>query len=85
MVINVGVDSLVGLLPVLGDIFDFAYKSNIRNLQIYREALKGERRPVKDWAFIGLVLAILLVIAALPFIALIYLVKLFALYAPRWF
>src|ERR1051326_210569 len=42
MVINVGIDAFVGSLPVVGDIFDFAYKSNIRNIQIYREALTGE-------------------------------------------
>src|SRR4030095_2046325 len=28
MVINVGVDSLVGAVPFFGDVFDFAFKSN---------------------------------------------------------
>jgi hypothetical protein len=75
MVINVAVDSLLGALPLLGDIFDFAWKSNVRNVQIYREALRGERRPVKDWAFILFVAVILLVILSLPLIGLIYLAK----------
>src|SRR5262252_1667977 len=39
MVINVGIDAFVGSVPIFGDIFDFAYKSNMRNMQIYREAM----------------------------------------------
>ncbi len=75
MLINIAVDSFLGALPLLGDIFDFAWKSNVRNVQIYREALRGERRPVKDWAFILFVAVILLVILSLPLIGLIYLAK----------
>ena len=73
MVINVAFDALVGTVPLFGDVFDFAYKSNMRNMQIYREASMGARRAVKDWAFIGLVALVLLVIPLLPLIGLIYL------------
>ena len=73
MVINVAIDAFVGSLPLFGDIFDFAYKSNMRNIQIYREALRGERRAIKDWAFIVLVALVLLVIFLLPLIGLIFL------------
>src|SRR5262245_40525821 len=55
MVINVAFDALLGSLPLVGDLFDFEYKSNIRNVQIYRQEMVGERRAVKDWAFIALV------------------------------
>jgi hypothetical protein len=34
MLLNVGVDFLVGEIPVLGDLFDFAFKANQRNLLI---------------------------------------------------
>lgn len=34
MAANVGIDSLVGAVPILGDIFDVAFKANIRNLKI---------------------------------------------------
>src|SRR5436309_2265011 len=73
MVINVAIDAFVGSLPLFGDIFDFAYKSNMRNIQIYREALSGDRRAIKDWAFIVLVVLVLLVIFLLPLIGLIFL------------
>ena len=84
MVINVGVDSLLGAVPFVGDIFDFAYKSNIKNVEIYREALRHERRVAKDWAFIVLVGAILLVFFSLPLIGLFYLAKLLGPYMPTF-
>ena len=80
MVINVGVDSLVGAIPFFGDIFDFAFKSNMYNLKIYREALRGERQPLRDWFFILFVSVILLVIVLLPIVGLIYLTKLLMSY-----
>ncbi|MBG8553895.1 DUF4112 domain-containing protein [Hymenobacter guriensis] len=36
MVINVVLDSLIGSIPILGNIFDFAYKANDRNVQLLR-------------------------------------------------
>lgn len=34
MVMNVVVDGLLGMFPLLGDIFDAAYKANLRNVQL---------------------------------------------------
>ena len=42
MAANVAIDSLFGAVPVLGDIFDVAFKANIRNLAIIEEHL-GKR------------------------------------------
>lgn len=39
---NVALDGLAGAIPVLGDIFDLAFKSNRRNLRILREHLGRE-------------------------------------------
>jgi hypothetical protein len=75
MVINVGVDSLVGAVPFLGDLFDFAFKSNRYNLEIYREAIRGERQPVRDWFFVLFVSLALLVIVLLPIVGLVYLTR----------
>ena len=36
---NVLIDFLVGSIPVLGDIFDVAFKANIRNLELARREL----------------------------------------------
>ena len=76
MVINVAFDTLGGTVPLFGDIFDFAFKSNMYNLQIYREAIRGERQPIRDWLFIGLVVLILAAIVLLPVVGLFFLTKL---------
>ena len=75
MVINVALDSLAGAIPFVGDIFDFAFKSNVYNLRIYREALRGERKPLRDWFFILFVVLALLAIIVLPIVGLIYLTR----------
>ena len=38
MMLNLTIDSVLGVVPVLGDIFDFAFKSNQRNLALLRDA-----------------------------------------------
>jgi len=39
MLANVGFDAAVGAIPVAGDLFDFAFRSNSRNLRIVRRHL----------------------------------------------
>jgi hypothetical protein len=36
MIGNILIDTLVGMIPLLGDLFDFAFKSNVKNLKILR-------------------------------------------------
>jgi len=36
MVLNLGVDLLVGIIPFVGDLFDLGFKSNVRNLDLFR-------------------------------------------------
>ncbi|SNB64847.1 protein of unknown function [Arboricoccus pini] len=51
---NVGLDFAVGAVPVVGDLFDFAFKASTRNMRIvrrYMEAMdgpiiEGDYRPV---------------------------------------
>ena len=75
MLLNVGFDTLLGAVPVAGDLFDFAFKSNIRNMQIYRESMSGTRNSTRDWVFIVLVVFVLAVLMILPIVGLIYLLK----------
>lgn len=76
MLLNLGVDTAVGSIPVVGDFFDFAYKANSKNLRIYRESLSGNRKPLKDWGFVVMVVAFLLAMIVLPILGLIYLTQL---------
>lgn len=36
---NIGIDTLLGAVPVAGDLFDFVYRSNTKNLKIIRKHL----------------------------------------------
>jgi hypothetical protein len=61
MVVNLVVDIAIGAIPLLGDIFDFAFRSNSRNLTLFRRhALDPEASTRGDQRFFaGLVLALL--------------------------
>ena len=39
MAANMGVDFVVGSIPLLGDLFDMGFKSNLRNVQLLRQHL----------------------------------------------
>ena len=41
MVKNIALETFVGFIPVVGDIFDFYFKANIRNLDILEQHLAG--------------------------------------------
>jgi hypothetical protein len=66
MIANVGIDSAVGSIPLLGDFFDFAWKANSRNLDLYRASVRGQHHPKHDWAFLTLLLLGLVAILAVP-------------------
>src|SRR5262245_1681051 len=66
MMANVAVDTLLGGIPFVGDVFDFAFKSNTRNIQIYQEHLAGRRQLLRDWLFTLLVVLALFAIVASP-------------------
>jgi hypothetical protein len=52
MMANIAIDSLLGAIPIAGDVFDLAFKSNQRNLRIYEQAVRGERSAaVRHWGF----------------------------------
>jgi hypothetical protein len=69
MIFNVAIDALVGLLPLAGDIFDFAWKANVRNFALLERYAYEHRRPCAgDWLFVVVMMALLLVIAAIPFL-----------------
>ncbi|HKO79702.1 MAG TPA: DUF4112 domain-containing protein [Chitinophagaceae bacterium] len=61
MVLNVVIDSLFGAIPVLGDIFDVAFKSNQRNVKLMHEHYVEGRHKGGAWKVVLPVLIILLV------------------------
>jgi len=69
MIVNVAIDSLVGAVPVVGDLFDFAWKANNKNLALVERHAQEERTAsAGDWLFVGLIVALLLLLAVIPFV-----------------
>ena len=62
MVWNIVLDALVGSIPVLGDMFDVAFKANQRNLQLMREHYHEGRHRGSAWKLIIPILLFLLLL-----------------------
>ncbi|MDP3859667.1 MAG: DUF4112 domain-containing protein [Stagnimonas sp.] len=45
MIRNVALDAVAGLVPVFGDLYDFAYRSNRRNLQLLLDHYRPAAAP----------------------------------------
>jgi hypothetical protein len=76
MLINVAIDTIVGIVPVFGDLFDFAWKSNEMNLALLELHAREERDASRgDWAFVILMIALVVVVAVIPFVVLGWLVS----------
>jgi hypothetical protein len=78
MLVNVALDALIGAIPVLGDLFDFAWKANRKNLELIERSARDQAqagRPARlvDRLFVALVVVILLGLLILPFVLSIWL------------
>lgn len=60
MVMNILLDAIVGAIPLLGDIFDVAFKANMRNMRLMNQYYKEGRHKGSAWKVIIPVLIILL-------------------------
>jgi hypothetical protein len=69
MIFNVAIDALVGAVPFVGDLFDFVWKANVRNLALLEHHAAHERRAsAGDWIFVALLTFAVIAIAAVPFV-----------------
>jgi hypothetical protein len=75
MLLNIGVDTVVGSVPVLGDLFDVAWKSNQMNVALLERHLGAPiaTRRTSRWLVTGVVVVAisLFVLAGVGVIALI--------------
>jgi uncharacterized protein DUF4112 len=77
MLTNVAIDSFGGTIPIVGDLFDVAWKSNRKNYDLLLQFEKrGETRTWRDWAFFAMILLALSVILVLPVLILLVAFKL---------
>jgi hypothetical protein len=75
MVANVAVDGVVGAIPFLGDLFDMTFKANTRNVEIYREALRGGRSRSRDSLFVAGVVLAFAGLLAIPILVLVLILR----------
>jgi hypothetical protein len=74
MLVNIGVDTVVGAVPVLGDLFDFVWKSDARNLDLLHQHLEQPvraRRSSRRVVALVVALVMLLGLGAVTLVVLI--------------
>jgi len=64
MGMNIGIDYLLGSLPLVGDIFDAWWKSNQMNVELLSQratvsASEARKGTLSDWLFVGLIIFLL--------------------------
>lgn len=67
MASNVAVDYLLGAVPVVGDLFDVAWKSNQMNVELLKSRAsvspeEARHGRVSDWLFLGVIMLVLLLL-----------------------
>ena len=75
MVMNVLIDTLVGSIPLIGDLFDVAFKANTRNMKLMHQHYREGRHNGSAWKII-LPVVLLLFLFIVGVVWLVY--KLFA-------
>jgi hypothetical protein len=69
MLFNAGIDAIIGSIPIAGDLFDFGWKANQRNLAVLeRHAYEEHRASTGDWVFVLVTIALVLLVAVVPFV-----------------
>ena len=53
MLLNLALDAVLGAIPVIGDIADFAYKANEHNLALLVDRRTTGRATARDWLAVG--------------------------------
>jgi hypothetical protein len=80
MVLNAALDMLMGLVPLLGDLADVAWKANLRNLALLeRHARPGSPPSRGDYVFVYVCIGLLVFIAIVPIVLVIWLLSRFSL------
>jgi hypothetical protein len=70
MLVNIAVDTLLGAIPLVGDLFDFAFRANDRNLALIERHRGDPNRPATlgDRLVVFGAAAVVLALLSLPFI-----------------
>jgi hypothetical protein len=72
MLVNIAFDTVVGSIPIAGDLFDVAWKANRRNVELMKKYSAGSERrhTLEDYVFLVLLALVTLALLALPVLVL---------------
>lgn len=66
MVLNILLDALIGSIPLVGDIFDFAFKANTRNMRLMQQHyVEGRHKGSAKKVIIPVLIVLFLIIVAI--------------------
>ena len=71
MLLNVGIEALFGAVPILGDLFDAAFKANARNVALLRAELDrpGSTRRSSTGVVVAVAVALAAILAGIGWVA----------------
>lgn len=80
MLLNIALDAILGAIPLLGDVFDFAFKANQKNLELLerhrgdptRAATWGDRLVVATAVLVALAFALLPIVVGIALWRLVF-------------
>lgn len=77
MIANVLLETSIGAIPLVGDVFHVVWKANRRNYRLLiREKEEPGARAGRDWMFLGVLLFAVIAAVAIPIGILIWLLRL---------
>ena len=72
---NLGLDVAMGSIPLLGDVVDFGFKANTRNLRLLQDRHVRRRATTGDWLAVGGAAAGFALALILPVLAVIWVIQ----------
>lgn len=71
MLLNVGIEALVGAIPFAGDLFDAWFKANARNVSLLRKELDrpGSTRKSSTGVVLAVIIVLVLILGAVGWLA----------------
>ena len=77
MALNVALAAVIGAIPILGDLFDLAFKANRRNLRLLERATQQptRRKTAGDYAVVAVFLMVIASALVLPLVLMALLIS----------
>jgi len=75
MLLNLAIDAGIGIVPLIGDVADIAFKANDKNLRLLAERPRTGKATTRDWLAVGGALAAFAAVVVLAIWAVVAVVR----------